>query len=101
LGISLAIETAGRTLHVTPGPATNGTRLEGPLLEADAGTRIQRTDRAKSQQVNATPNSWLWMENHGAAEALNTFNQLTPPQQSKALRNLTEPALAEFPPDAG
>lgn len=96
-GISLKVDTDGHIVHVTPGRAPGGTRMEGALLVADVRNRIQRTVRAKSQQVSAAPNAWLWVENQGAVDALNNFNQLTSPQQVTAMRDLVEPALAEFP----
>lgn len=93
LGIAVSLEWDGATLHVGPGSSPEGTQVRGPALEGDVGSRLWRRARRKASQVKDSDAGWLWIENHGAIDALVPVHSLALERQLEAYASLFAGAL--------
>jgi hypothetical protein len=77
------------SLVVKPGAAPLGTRLTGPFLESDQGSRLAEVIRKKGVNTQGAGLAWIWVEDHGGLHPATEFFRRPLAEQLDAMRTLT------------
>lgn len=87
----------GVTLVARPGSAAIGTKISGPVWEADQGPRLLRALVEKAVKTESAGAAWLWLEDAGALWPLSSFAQDPLPRKEELLRQALDPLFDAHP----
>jgi hypothetical protein len=96
-GVPVEVAVDRATLTARPGPAPIGTRIAGPLWEADQGPRLLQALMKKAIKTQSAGAAWLWLEDAGALWPMTAFAHSQLPQKVDVLRQALEPLFDAHP----